>query len=91
MEPFAHESLLYHHNRFSVSRQWTIAQTFQKIFLDSKILFVSLRQFCGNLYVISLKIQEFSREISQRRLRTRSTLPYVWPRRVLHAGRRGVF
>jgi hypothetical protein len=58
MELDAHESLLYHHNRFSVSRQWTIAQTFQEIFLGSKILFVSLRQFYGNLYVISLKFQE---------------------------------
>ncbi|MCI9332700.1 MAG: hypothetical protein HFG05_11100 [Oscillibacter sp.] len=60
----AHESLLYHHNHFSVSRQWTIAQTFQKIFLGSKVLFVSLPQFHGSLYYNSLNFQEISKKVS---------------------------
>jgi hypothetical protein len=58
MELVAHKSFLYHHNRFSASRQWRIAQTFQKIFLVSKVLFVSLCQFSIKLYVISPKVWE---------------------------------
>ena len=58
MELVAHKPFLYHHNRFSASRQWRIAQTFQKIFLVSKVLFVSLCQLSIKLYVISPKVWE---------------------------------
>ena len=73
----AHKSFLYHHNRFSVSRQWTIAQTFKKFFLGSKILFVSLAQFFGKLYVILPKIQKFYVEDSSWSFRRLPVYRYV--------------
>ena len=76
MELVAHKSFLYHHNRFSASRQWRIAQTFQKIFLVSKVLFVSLCQLSIKLYVISPKVWEDMGEI-------RRTLTETFPPRSL--------
>ncbi len=62
---YCHELSLYHHNRFFVSRQWIIAQTFLKNFPGSKILFVSLHQFYGKIYVILLNFSWGQSKISR--------------------------